>query len=155
MAAALLDAPWHDLDAAVTARLGATIPTIFAERGEAEFRRHEQEALLDLLTGPASVIATGGGWVAHPGNFEALAGRALTLYLSVPLEVAAGRLGTASDRPLLTGAVLPRLRQLLIAREACYRRADLEIDAQASPDRVAAAVAVAARQSAGWQVVGM
>lgn len=153
-AAELLGADWVDLDQVIALGQGATIPELFARHGEAHFRQLEREALAELLaSGRPLVIAAGGGWAAQPGNLEAVAGRALTIYLHVAPEVAAARLGPAHDRPLLTGAVLPKLRELLASREARYRLADLEIDASAAPDRVAAAVVTAARQYGGWQVV--
>ena len=153
-AAELLGAPWVDLDQVIAVSQGATIPEIFATQGEAFFRELEREILADLLTGDPAIIASGGGWAAQPGNLEAVAGVALNLYMCVTPEVAAGRLGPAFDRPLLCGEVLPRLRELLAAREERYRLADLELDASAAPDRVAAAVVTAARQYGGWQVVG-
>jgi shikimate kinase len=149
-AAGLLDAPWVDLDQAIALTVGETIPEIFARHGEAHFRALERQILADLIDGDPAVIASGGGWAAQPGNLEAVAGRALTLYMCVTPEVAAARLGEAPDRPLLSGAVLPKLRELLGNRERWYRLADMEIDAAAAPDRVAAAVATAARQYGGW-----
>jgi shikimate kinase len=151
-AAELLGAPWIDLDQAIALAQGATIPEIFAQHGEPHFRDLERQTLAELLAGEPLVIATGGGWAAQPGNLEAVTGRALTLYMRVSAEVAAGRLGPAADRPLLSGAVLPRLREMLAARDAHYRLADLEIDAAAAPELVAVAVATAARQYGGWQV---
>jgi shikimate kinase len=153
-ASELLGAPWVDLDQVIALSQGATIPEIFARHGESFFRDLEREILADLLTGDPAIIASGGGWAAQPGNLEGVAGQALTLYMCVTPEVAAARLGPADDRPLLTGAVLPRLRELLAARESRYRLADLEIDATAAPEMVAAAVVTAARQYGGWQVVG-
>lgn len=152
-AAELLGAPWVDLDQAIAVTAGSTIPEIFAQRGEPFFRDLEREILADLLAAEPAIIASGGGWAAQPGNLEAVAGAALTLYMCVTPEVAASRLGDAADRPLLSGAVLPKLRELLAAREKWYRLADLEIEATGAPDLVAAAVATAARQYGGWQVV--
>jgi len=150
LAADLLGAPWHDLDAVVAADAGLSVPELFATRGEAAFREIERLALDGLLAGPPALIAAGGGWAAQPGNLASASPRALTIYLSVSPELAAHRLGAARDRPLLAGATLPRLRELLQAREGWYRQADLEMDAQAPPDVVAAGVATVARQYAGW-----
>lgn len=99
---------------------------------------------------PPQIIAAGGGWATVPGNLEQAEPAALTLYLSVTPETAARRLGAAGDRPLLGGEPLPRLREQLAEREPWYRRAGLEIATDAAPERVAAAVAVAARQYGGW-----
>ena len=154
LAAERLDAPWVDLDQVIALAQGATIPELFAQHGEAHFRGLERQTLSELIgSGMPWVIAAGGGWAAQPGNLESVTGTALTLYLYVTPEVAAQRLGPALDRPLLTGAVLPKLRELLAARQDRYRLADIEIDANAAADLVAAAVATAARQYGGWQVV--
>jgi len=150
LAADLLGAPWHDLDAVVATDTGQSVPELFATRGEAAFRDLERQALDRLLAGPPSLIAAGGGWAAQPGNLASASLRALTIYLSVSPELAANRLGPAQDRPLLAGATLPRLRELLQAREGWYRQADLELDGRSSPEAVAAAVATVARQYAGW-----
>jgi len=66
-------AQFIDLDDLIERRVGKPVPEIFAEEGEAGFRRHEREAVLSL--GPADpepelrrVIATGGGAVIDPRN---------------------------------------------------------------------------------------
>ncbi|HRP08148.1 MAG TPA: shikimate kinase, partial [Gemmatimonadales bacterium] len=145
LAADLLGAPRFDLDQAISDYHEAPIPELFSLYGEPWFRAEERAAMERLLAGPPAVIATGGGWAAQPGNLATAEGRGLTLYMSVSPELAAARLEGVGDRPLLAGAALPRLRELLAAREAYYRRADLEIDASGAPDAVAAAVATAAK----------
>lgn len=150
LAADLLGAPWCDLDSRIASDAGESVAALFVAAGEAAFRRLEREAMAHALGEPPQLIAAGGGWAAEPGNLEVAESTALTLYLCVAPETAARRLGAAGDRPLLSGDPLPRLREQLAAREPWYRRAGLEIDANGPADRVAAAVAVAARQYAGW-----
>ena len=149
IAAELLDAPWCDLDARIEARTGQGVAAIFAEQGEAAFRRLEREAMAEALGAP-QIVAAGGGWAAHPGNLALAESHALTLYLCVAPETAAQRLGQAGDRPLLSGDPLPRLREQLARREAWYLQADLEIDGNRPADQVASEVAAVARQYAGW-----
>jgi shikimate kinase len=50
-----------DLDAHLEERTGSTIPEIFAQHGEARFRRLESTALASALTRKNTVIALGGG----------------------------------------------------------------------------------------------
>ena len=50
-----------DLDAHLEQRTGSTIPEIFAQQGEARFRRLESTALASALTRKNTVIALGGG----------------------------------------------------------------------------------------------
>ncbi len=150
LAAAELGAPWWDLDQVIASEAGVPIARLFAERGEEAFRELERRAMARILAGPPSVIAAGGGWAAQPGNLDRAEPGAYTLYLSLPPEVAARRLGAASDRPLLAGDPLPRLREQLAARGPWYDRAGMEIDASAAPEQVATAVINAARRHAGW-----
>ncbi|MGZ5420455.1 MAG: shikimate kinase, partial [Solirubrobacterales bacterium] len=49
-----------DADELIEAELGEPIAAFFEREGEAEFRRREQELVLDLL-GRGGVIALGGG----------------------------------------------------------------------------------------------
>jgi len=150
--ARLLDTTACDLDEQIVAAAGRSVAAIFAAEGEARFRAIEQAALLAALDSDPQVIATGGGWAAQPGNLDAIAGRALVIYLSVTPAEAARRLAGAVDRPMLTGGPLEaRLDELLGARERWYRLADLEIaTGNASPEVVAAGVVTAARQYGGW-----
>ena len=89
--------PFVDLDALIEQR-HVSIPELFA-RGEAEFRRIEEETLAEVLAGPEAVIALGGGTVLSPINRERLRARAFTAYLHVDVETAWARV-RGSDRPL-------------------------------------------------------
>ena len=151
-AAGLLNAPWSDLDDRICARVAKTVEAIFADEGEERFRELERAEMEEQITQAPRVIAAGAGWAACPGNLEAIAGKALVIYLSVDPAEAARRLTGTTDRPLLRGRVTEAaLAELLVAREVWYRLADIEMSASnATPDRVAAAVAIAARQYGGW-----
>lgn len=153
LAAAALSAPFVDLDVAIERRAGKTISRLFAEDGEAVFRTLERAEMDAVLRAPSCVIAPGGGWAAHPGNLEAVAGRALTVYLSVAPEVAAQRVvPTADSRPLLAGEdVAARVRQLLSARRSSYEKCEATVPADRDdPGAVAREVANLARSLAGW-----
>ncbi|MCE1229129.1 MAG: thiamine phosphate synthase, partial [Firmicutes bacterium] len=54
--------PWHDLDEVVTGAAGKSIARIFAEEGEAVFRKREEASLLPLLEGPCILALGGGAW---------------------------------------------------------------------------------------------
>ncbi len=151
-AAALLGAPWVDLDSRVSEQAGMSVAAIFDAEGEPAFRALECEAMGLALDGPPQVIAAGGGWAAQPGQLAAVELRALLIYLSVAPDVAARRLGGFTDRPLLRDADSGvRLTQLLDARERFYRLAAVEVAVDhATPETAAAAVATAARQYGGW-----
>lgn len=129
-----------DLDVVIERLAGRTIPEIFAELGESEFRRLEREATAELSGEGALVVAPGAGWLANPGALESLDSGAMLLYLRVSPGLAAERLaGTAVVRPLIQGAN-PRdsLEALLRAREKAYEGANHVIDTEAlAPQEVA------------------
>lgn len=152
LAAALLDAPFVDIDDRIAQVEECSIPRIFAERGEAAFRRLEREAVRGVLAGPPALVAPGGGWAAQPGNFEDVTGTAVTVYLVTAPEVATARVGGHGGRPLLEGPdPLDRMKELLAAREVFYERAEARVPTDGrSPREVAEALVALARSSAGW-----
>jgi shikimate kinase/3-dehydroquinate synthase len=92
--------PFVDLDARVEARAGAAIPELFRERGEAEFRRLEEEAAADALAaGPPAVVALGGGALGSERTRDRLRAGATTLLVHVGVDSAWERVRD-SDRPL-------------------------------------------------------
>jgi shikimate kinase len=152
LVAAGLRAPFVDLDLAIERRAGKSIALLFAEDGEGAFRALERSEMDAALAARESVIAAGGGWAAQPGNLEAAAGRALTVYLHVAPEVAAGRVAMSDGRPLLAGGEMAgRMRELLSERRKFYQRCDVTVPADPDdPGAVAGEVATLARSLAGW-----
>ncbi|MGH7594025.1 MAG: shikimate kinase [Gemmatimonadales bacterium] len=147
-----LGSSWCDIDHRVVLQARRTISDIFLVYGEAHFRALERAAMEAALAEDPQVIATGGGWASEPGNVAAVADRVLLVYLSLSPEEAARRIAGSNDRPLLSlDASVPRMAELLAARKAWYRMADIEIAAgDASPETVAAGVVTAAHQYGGW-----
>ena len=130
-------AAFIDLDELVELRVGRPVPVIFAEEGEAAFRRYEREAVLSL--GPddpdpqvSRVIATGGGAVIDPRNRWLLYRGRFAVWLDGAPEVLGHRLGrSANVRPLIAGRdPVAALRDLAAARERFYAPA-LQIGATA------------------------
>jgi shikimate kinase / 3-dehydroquinate synthase len=110
--------PFVDLDALIERR-HVPIPELFA-RGEAEFRRIEEELLAEVLAGPECVVALGGGTVLSPLNRERLRARAFTVYLDVDVETAWARV-RGSDRPLARRE--DEFRRLYAERQEAYAEA--------------------------------
>lgn len=153
LAAGLLGARFVDVDELIVARAGMPVDRIFRERGEAAFRRLERETVAELLAGEPGVLAPGGGWAAEPGAIDEAGARALLIYLAAEPATAAARAAAGgAPRPLLAGAdPVERMRNLLALREGSYGRADCRIATDGlAPDRVAEAVAGAARNLGGW-----
>lgn len=130
---------FRDLDNEVERRDGRTVPQIFAESGEAGFRRLESEALASLLGRRRVVVALGGGAPEVLGNRLLLeqTPRTVVVYLQAPLEVLLQRCERAAEagetpRPLLAEAEARlRRRHPLYDSLADHRVATAELSAEA------------------------
>ena len=121
-----LGLPFVDLDEAIERREGATASALFAQRGEAYFRKCEREVTEELAQrSERIVVATGGGWVTNAGVVALLRTRGRIIYLATSPERAVTRLeGFVETRPLLAGPdPLGALRMLLLERRALYEGA--------------------------------
>jgi shikimate kinase len=135
-----------DLDDVVEEREGKSVAAIFAEQGEAGFRRAESAALAGVLEeiGQGNrIVALGGGAFAQPQNRSALeqAG-ATTVWLEAPLEELRRRC-RADDggrvRPLAQQD--DRFAELLIARRPAYEKAQHRVETMGkSVEEVAAEI---------------
>ena len=116
---------WHflDLDRHIEQRTGNTIPGLFAQHGEAGFRRLESAALASALAFPSAVIALGGGTPELHTNrliLEQTPGT-VTIFLDAPFPILFDRcVLQAVDRPVLQDPVLAEARFAL--RLPLYRR---------------------------------
>ncbi len=110
-----------DLDARLEARTGRTIPQLFAEHGEAEFRRLEAALCAELAAQSDLVIAPGGGALLDPASRAALERSGVVICLRAEPAALLARLQAAGGRPLLAGPdPAARLDALLAARRALY-----------------------------------
>ena len=114
-----LGLPFVDTDNVVQKRAGATIPGIFASGGEEAFRSLEREVVAEVLAGPRSVVALGGGAVSDPETRSDLMDT-LVMYLDTSYAEVNERLGPANNRPMLQ---LGDPFELFLARHALYRSA--------------------------------
>jgi shikimate kinase len=76
-----------DTDQAIEAAAGKPIPALFAEMGEAGFRRLEAEVIARVAAGERQVIATGGGVVVRPENLAELRKKGLIVALTAPSDL--------------------------------------------------------------------
>jgi 3-dehydroquinate synthetase/shikimate kinase len=99
-AAQRLDRRFVDLDRELERSLQRTLPQVFRERGETEFRLLEAEAALEtLVKEQPAVVALGGGAVETEQIRRALREHAFTVHVEVDPATAWTRVG-GSDRPL-------------------------------------------------------
>jgi shikimate kinase len=130
-----------DLDAEIIRSAGRSITEIFAQDGEEHFRDLEAAALLSFADQQRLVLATGGGLVGRPDNWEAMRRLGRIVYLQVSWEVLQRRLASSTDRPLLRvdgGWAL--IRDLYERRIALYQQADVTVDGEGDSRQVAEAI---------------
>ena len=116
--------PRFDTDEMVSARIGLSIPEIFARMGEEAFREAESEALRRLSDDFPAIIVTGGGIVLRPENVQTLRRLGKVIYLEADEETLFRRISRRATRPLLqTENPRGTLGELLRTREPLYREA--------------------------------
>jgi len=119
-----------DLDEDIEAQQKRTIAEIFDARGEAEFRRIENEALTHRVRaverGTAMVVALGGGAFAQDANFQLVSDHGVAIWLDCPAEIAWRRVAETSHRPLARDR--EKFQELYAARRDFYARADGRIE---------------------------
>lgn len=119
--AAKLGRELADMDALIIERAGCSIPEIFANEGEDAFRKLEHEVLCDISKQSGLIIATGGGIVTRPENFDPLRQNSWVIFMHRDLEL----LPTAG-RPI---SQANKLSDLYERRKPLYEAAaDLEVD---------------------------
>ncbi len=130
--ASRLEWDFEDFDTVIAARAGKSVSQIFAEDGEAEFRRLESTVAEELLARSDTVVASGGGWPAQPGAWKMVTEDTMSVWLKVSPVVAVRRASEQGHtRPLLDGEnVTERATALLLSREASYRRARYAVDSE-------------------------
>jgi shikimate kinase len=117
-----LNLPFADSDRLIEERIGCSIREFFEQQGEAVFRDEEERAIADLSSGPAMVVATGGGAVLRDANRRALHHGCHVIYLRTTPEHVYQRLQNDRQRPLLQVAdPLARLDTLFKERDPLYR----------------------------------
>ncbi|MFQ5570316.1 MAG: shikimate kinase [Rhodothermales bacterium] len=127
-----------DLDHVIAARVGKSVPRIFAEEGEAVFRALEADCLRRTATNRQVVVAVGGGALTVEKNLQWALAHGTVVYLHVPLDQLVQRLLRGRTvRPLLLdeeGQVLPyailreKIKGLMDRREPFYQRAHLVVE---------------------------
>jgi shikimate kinase len=99
-----LNIQFVDMDHYIEERNCKTIPQIFEEEGENEFRKKEQKALKELSEFTDIVIATGGGAPCFFNNIDVMNQAGVTIYLNINPEILAERLiSSKTERPLIKG----------------------------------------------------
>jgi shikimate kinase len=118
-----------DTDLQIERYAKKSIADIFAQDGEAEFRRLEKLLLHWLIHYDRAVISSGGGMIATPHNLKELRKMGKIICLTATPEIIFERIKNETHRPLLqTPNPAESIKKLLAKRETCYAKADYTID---------------------------
>jgi shikimate kinase len=127
-----------DVDVDIVAEQRMSIPEIFEQRGEPEFRRLESELILSRVRivqcGRPLVMALGGGAFTQKNNYELLDENGVTVWLDCPFDIVRERVGNDPNRPLARDP--QAMSELFQLRREAYERADFRVDATPDPATV-------------------
>jgi len=130
-----LNYEFRDLDALITEREGRPVTAIFAEQGEAYFRKVETEILHATEAFNHTLIALGGGTPCFGQNMDWISRNGWSIYLRITVATLLGRLRKSKDsRPLLAALtddeMLDYIKRTLEQRRPFYERAHVVLDAE-------------------------
>ena len=124
---ARIGAPFFDLDELIEAAEKMSIKQLFADLGEAHFRKRERDVLRSTRHLADAVIATGGGTFTFDENIQFIQSEGLSVYLSAPYSLLRSRIGDkATERPLFRDDV--SAHELYNSRIRYYRMSDITIE---------------------------
>jgi len=136
---------------------GCSIQEIHSLYGTPAYRRYERRALEEAIQiYPEVVIATPGGLVSDPANFNLLLAHCTTVWLQADPADHMARVAAQGDlRPMAASReAMEDLKRILAGRSAFYSKAELHFNTSAHSEAEAArALAVAVRDLIGRPAV--
>ena len=132
--AARLGYSFIDMDTHIEEKQFKSVNQIFADLGEQEFRKMEQDCLHEVAEFEHTIISTGGGAPCYFDNMEFMNAHGLTVYLKLTPTELANRLenSKANKRPLLSNRKGDELLQFisegLSKREPFYNQAEVKVN---------------------------
>jgi XRE family aerobic/anaerobic benzoate catabolism transcriptional regulator len=151
--AADLGFPFVELSREIEQFAGCSVAEIQALYGQNAYRRYERRALEEAIQiYPEAVIATPGGLVSDPANFNLLLAHCTTVWLKATPEDHMKRVIAQGDlRPMAASQeAMDDLKGILAGRAPFYAKADLQLDTSAQPlDEGARSLSRLVRQTLG------
>jgi len=127
-----------DMDAVIEERTGKKISEIFAQDGEAHFRKLERALVQELSQRQQLVIGCGGGVVLNPDNVHDFTSSGTVIGLHASADMVLSRVAKTNHRPLLEqDDKAQAIRSLLEKRLPLYRALPNPIDTDGkTPEQV-------------------
>lgn len=151
--------PFVELSREIEQFAGCSVGEIQALYGQSAYRRYERRALEESIQiYPEAVIATPGGIVSDPSNFNVLLAHCTTIWLKATPEDHMERVVAQGDTRPMSGnrEAMSDLHNILNARAEFYSKAEFTLDTSAQPlaqtarklyDIVAAAIGVSSAEA--------
>lgn len=129
-----LNIQFFDLDNLIEKKIQQTIPEIFTNFGEKQFREIERNLLNEVISFKDCIISTGGGTPCFFDNIEKMNEKGITIFLDVSIDELTHRLYyKGNKRPLLQGKTKEQLHNFIVKtlaeREQFYLQAKIRISA--------------------------
>ncbi|WP_028034777.1 shikimate kinase [Chelativorans sp. J32] len=141
--AGMLGLPFVDSDHEIETVSRMTIPELFANYGEAEFRALERRVIARLLRDGPRVLSTGGGAFMSEQTRRAVTRQAVSVWLKADLDTLMQRVAKRQNRPLLnSGDPRAVMQGLMDIRYPIYGQADITIRTRDEPKEVIASEVV-------------
>jgi shikimate kinase len=103
-----------DLDQVIEQRENKSIPEVYIEKGDTEFRTIEWAALKDVVKKDNIVVSTGGGAPCHCDNMNLMEKYGEVIYLHLDNDTLVSRLKHATkDRPIVLNKTDEQLREYI------------------------------------------
>ena len=140
-----LNRQFLDSDEEIERAAQMSIPEIFAQRGEPEFRAGETRVIARVLKDEGIVLATGGGAFINAETRALVKAEGVSVWLKAEADILFERVSRRSNRPLLKTAN-PRatLEKLIEERYPIYAEADVTVVSRDVPQDVVAGDVIAA-----------
>jgi XRE family aerobic/anaerobic benzoate catabolism transcriptional regulator len=129
-AATRMGVPFVELNDAIEAESGLSIPEVFSLYGDTGYRRLEKRCIEAVMAEHERVIlAVGGGIVGEAGNYDLLLGGFHTVWLRASPEEHMARVRAQGDERPMAGnpQAMEELRRILEARDRLYAQADAQL----------------------------
>jgi len=128
-----------DSDEEIEKAAQMSVPEIFEQRGEPEFRAGETRVIARVLKQQGVVLATGGGAFINAETRALVKAEAVSVWLRAEVDILFERVSRRSNRPLLKTAN-PRatLEKLIEERYPIYAEADVTVVSRDVPQDVVA-----------------
>jgi XRE family aerobic/anaerobic benzoate catabolism transcriptional regulator len=133
MLAEAMNVPFVELNQEIERVAGCSLPEIHNLLGPAAYRRYERRALEETIQlYPDAVIATPGGVVADPANYNLLLAHCTTVWLRASPQEHMSRVVAQGDLRPMAGnkEAMEDLQRILTERAPFYAKADLSLPTQ-------------------------